>query len=419
MNDGKGGKKNVHLDDIQIKFDEAPRSSDAPLGGGPTNNGEFSGGHGSQEFEKTCLLSPVCYSIRRFFNWVGAILSTIGAAMDFIYIGKAAFYAQSVYLLMSLLWVLRIIVCVCVLTYYLKKQVMDFKLGMSQSTIKEDKDEDDVPDEAGHGESEEEENARSEGKWLYANFFNLFYLGFYRVLPSDGYGYALAGGYAADLFLNLIPMMLCQIWTNAEAGEDLTPIQSWAIIIKVFTFLSFIFELSLMTCEIYQHKKLQELEVRGYIKPTENQRRSKAWCLGAFSGIGSAIIFLLIVIAGMSATDGRACLDGHILELAVCNKCERDNCAECSSDARTCSRCEIGYSAVDGKCRDCDSDSSRTICEQCDNGKCRACAEGYRLNNGGCERCGNDKDDKCASCSANECTGCISGYNLNKFSKTC
>ena len=343
MNDGKGGKKNVALDDIQIKFDEAPRGSDAPLGGGPSTNttGDFSGGAGGQEFEKTCLLSPVCYSIRRFFNWVGAILSTIGAAMDLLYIGKAAFYAQSIYLLMALLWVLRIIVCVCILVYYVKKQVMDYKLGMSESTstVKEDKDEDDEPNEAGQGESEEEEKTRSEGKWLYSNFFNLYYFGFYRILPSDGFGYALAIGYAIDLFLNIIPMMPCQIWTNAEAGEDLTAVQSWAIIIKVFTFLSFIFELTLMTCEIYQHKKLQELEVRGYLKPTEQQRRGKAWCLGAFSGIGSAIVFLLIVIIGLSATDGRSCGTGHKLELAVCNKCQRDNCAECSSDSRSCTTC--------------------------------------------------------------------------------
>lgn len=256
-------------------------------------------------------------------------------------------------------------------------------------------------------------NARSEGKWLYTNFFSLFYLGFYRVLPSDGYGRALAIGYAIDLFLNLIPMMLCQIWTNAEAGLDLTPVQSWAIILKVFMFLSFIFELSLMTCEIYHTNKLQKLEVRGYEKPTEEKRRAKAWCQGSFSGIGSAAAFLLIVIAGLAATKGRSCGAGHALELAVCNKCERDNCAECTSDSRTCSRCQLGYSVIDGKCRDCDSDSTRVICEQCDNGRCKACAEGYRLHNGACERCGNDIDDKCASCSANECTGCISGYYLD------
>ena len=47
LDDGKGGKKNVALDDIQIKFDEAPRGSDAPLGGGPTKEaGDFSGGQG-------------------------------------------------------------------------------------------------------------------------------------------------------------------------------------------------------------------------------------------------------------------------------------------------------------------------------------------------------------------------------------
>lgn len=110
------------LDDIDIKFDEAPRGSDAPLGGAPTSSGgDFSGGQGGQEFEKTCFLSPVCFSIRRFFNWVGAILATISSAMDVLYLGKAGFYAQSVYLLMALLWTLRIIVCACIMLYYVKK----------------------------------------------------------------------------------------------------------------------------------------------------------------------------------------------------------------------------------------------------------------------------------------------------------
>lgn len=204
------------LEDIQIKFDEPARDSNAPLGGGSMGaSRDFSGGQGGQEFEKTCLLSPVCYSIRRFFNWVGAILATIGAAMDFLYIGKAAFYSQGVYLLMAMLWIFRIILCSCITSYYVKKQVIDYKFGMStESKVQEDKDEDER-DEAGRGESEEEENARKEGKWLYFNFFSLFYLGFFRILPSEGYGYALAIGYAVDLILKLIPMMLCQIWTNS------------------------------------------------------------------------------------------------------------------------------------------------------------------------------------------------------------
>ena len=94
--------------------------------------------------------------------------------------------------------------------------------------------------------------------------------------------------------------------------------------------------------------------MRGYEKPTEEQRRTNSWKYGAFGGIGSAIGFLLIVIIGFAATDGRACLGGHILELAVCNKCQRDNCAECSEGSRSCSTCKLGYAAIDGVCKDCD-----------------------------------------------------------------
>ena len=282
------------------------------------------------------------------------------------------------------------------MTYYLKTWVLDFKMSMSGSTVREDKEdgEEAHADETGKGESAEEDEARSNGKWLYSQFFSLYYGGFYRVLPSDGYGNALAIGYGVDLFLNIIPMVLCQVWTNAEAGVNLTPLMSWAIIIKMFSLISFIFEVLLMICEIRTHKKLQELEVRGYIKPTEPERRAKACRLGVFTGIGSCAFILLIMVIGLAATPGRKCGTGHVLELAVCNKCQRDNCAECESDSRTCSKCNVGFTVVDGKCTDCDSDTSRVICEACnEEGKCAACAEGFRLANGVCERCGDAQDD--------------------------
>ena len=119
----------------------------------------MSGGGGSHEFEKTCLLSPICFSIRRFMNWIGALLATIGAALDFIYIWKAPYYSSYIYLSMSLLWTLRVLTTICAASYYVKRWIIDYKPAMSAG-IQEDKEDDDT-DEKGRGSSEDEEESRS------------------------------------------------------------------------------------------------------------------------------------------------------------------------------------------------------------------------------------------------------------------
>lgn len=155
----------------------------------------------------------------------------------------------------------------------------------------------------------EEQQIRSKGYYLYGSMFPLFYGGFYRVMPSDAFAWELGFGYAMELFIGLIPSLFFMVSTNAESDESLIGTQSAAIIVKVFSLLIFIAELSLMVCEIYKVRAMQKLEIGGFKKLSEEERRTRDSARAFASAIFTVVFIVLIVIIGMSAISSRACED--------------------------------------------------------------------------------------------------------------
>ncbi len=139
--------------------------------------------------------------------------------------------------------------------------------------------------------------------------------------------------------------------------------------------------------------------------------------------------------SGSCGSDGcTSCRSGYFLsETNVCLNCNYfgPNCRTCNSGG--CKRCKSGYSLINSKClRDCASDeyrdSSSNQCKGCPLGcnscssqtSCNSCNNGYALfniyTNGVllrlCGTCYEYYTNACVECNSSACTKCLPGYNL-------
>ena len=137
------------------------------------------------------------------------------------------------------------------------------------------------------------------------------------------------------------------------------------MLVKLFSIVNFLFEFLLMICEIRHHRSVQNLEIEGFERPTEEQRRAKVHGTAACTSCASLIVVALIVVGCFFVTPDRVCTKNQALELAVCTDCSIDNCIACSKDSTHCETCASGYVAFNGKCIDCDHDTSAVLCEKC------------------------------------------------------
>ena len=202
--------------------------------------------------------------------------------------------------------------------------------------------------------------------YLYTSMFPLLWGGFYRILPSEAFPWELGMGYSQELFLGLIPSTLFMIQTNAESETMLLGVQSASILIKMFLIILFVIELPIMLCEIRHFRKMQKSEIRGWVKPTEEQRRDKNYKVASWSAFSSSFVIVLTVIIALSTIPARSCDSGYSLELATCEPCKIQGCINCEEDSSMCLQCKPGHVFVEGKgCLDCDTDPSAVNCEAC------------------------------------------------------
>lgn len=126
----------------------------------------------------------------------------------------------------------------------------------------------------------------------------------------------------------------------------------------------------------------------------------------------SIVLFIVILVIGVGASDARLCPENQALEGAVCVDCADPYCTDCSTGSATCSICEKNHVLLsDSSCIACNKKD--VACLDCystdgnpDNVKCKTCAEGYRLENGVCRAC----SSLCAECNEEECIACTKGY---------
>lgn len=149
----------------------------------------------------------------------------------------------------------------------------------------------------------------------------LYYTGFYRLLPSKDFPIEISLGYAIDLFLGVFPMLFIEIFNNSLSPGKLATLQSVIIIFKLLSLLNFTIEIIVMIWEIRLNYKMRGLNIKGFEKLTEEDRRRTYGRKYTVCGLVGFIIYMLIVVLCFFAVVSRTCTDKHALELGVCVPC--------------------------------------------------------------------------------------------------
>ena len=105
---------------------------------------------------------------------------------------------------------------------------------------------------------------------------------------------------------------------------------------KLVCLVIMITELVMMIWEVTKNKDLRKLEIPGFEKLSEEERRlqnhKRMTCLGFIS---MGIFILMLVLAGILGK-GRECGERQALENAVCKECWDSNCQACPIISKTC-----------------------------------------------------------------------------------
>ena len=114
-------------------------------------------------------------------------------------------------------------------------------------------------------------------------------------------------------------------------------------------------ELIVVVWECVMYKKKMKEKIPGFEKATEEERRTIYGRKMAITGGVFLVIFLVILLGGISFGSNRHCTSGQALELAVCKECQDQYCADCGDGSESCQQCQTGYFVNgQGKCEDCD-----------------------------------------------------------------
>ena len=199
------------------------------------------------------------------------------------------------------------------------------------------------------------EEVKTQGKVMYSSYFVLFFTGWYRLMPSMSFSIELGVGYAIEVFLCILPMAFCQTFNNMNAKGGLTALQSIAVILKCLTLLNFIVEFTLMILEIILNRRYRKLEIPGFEKKSEEERRRLHSKTFAILSTIALMAFTIVLLMCLLLAPMRHCGEGHSLQMAMCVNCEDDGCTSCDGNPSYCDTCIPGkYATSDGKCFDCD-----------------------------------------------------------------
>lgn len=168
----------------------------------------------------------------------------------------------------------------------------------------------------------------------------------------------------------------------------LTGIQSSSLIIKVFLILTFICELIMMIWEIVLNNRMRKLKIKGFEKKTEEEKRRLHSKKIGLLGLGSALLWLLILVIAVAASSGRTCEIRHALELGVCVPCKEPLCEACHKDSEVCQECPTKvndtamFTSERGQCLMCDFGCLECTDDGAGGGKCTKCDKNFYLSNG-------------------------------------
>lgn len=197
------------------------------------------------------------------------------------------------------------------------------RLGqMTEDKYAEEGNASEEPDEKSKDNSEKQSQVKAQGFSLYLSMHFLYYTGFYRLLPSKDFPIEISLGYALDLFLGVLPMLFIEIFNNSLSPGKLAGLQSIIIIFKLLSLLNFTIEIIVMIWEIRLNYKMRGLNIKGFEKCTEEDRRRTYGRKYTVCGIVSFVLYIVILgLCIFGVVESRSCTDKHALELGVCVPC--------------------------------------------------------------------------------------------------
>lgn len=156
---------------------------------------------------------------------------------------------QALFLITCGLLLFRVLTVFAVGQYYYTVFVRNYRPELSETVERKVVADDDQPDFDEMSKSKtsrKQAEVEKQGQNLYASMHVLLYTGFYRILPARDFNYQLAIGYSLECFTSIVPMFFCQVFNNAET-EELTPLQSIALLVKFIVMVLIILE-SVILC---------------------------------------------------------------------------------------------------------------------------------------------------------------------------
>lgn len=131
-------------------------------------------------------------------------------------------------------------------------------------------------------------------------------------------------------------MFVCQMLNNSET-EELTPLQSIALLVKFLVMVLIVLESFILCFQIRHNKTMKKLGQARYRKAKETSRRRTWGNKSAVVALAALALFIVAIVVGVFVGPDRACKGGTVLETAVCVPCEQPGCVDCqTSGSKKC-----------------------------------------------------------------------------------
>ena len=101
--------------------------------------------------------------------------------------------------------------------------------------------------------------------------------------------------------------MFCQVFNNAETRQDVTVIQSAALVMKLICLLLMITEIIMMMWEVTKNKDQRKLGIPGFEELSEEERRMQNHKRMSFIGYVSMFVFVVLLVLVAIFSKGREC----------------------------------------------------------------------------------------------------------------
>ena len=188
------------------------------------------------------------------------------------------FGSSTIYFVTIVALIIRILVNFGVCQYLYVTYVWNSRVALSAIGEQKYREEEGNEIENKHQEEQYQKSQREiqhevNGRWLYSMMHLLFYTGSYRLLPSVHFAPEMMVAYAIELFMGVLPFFFIQMLVGTRTQAEIPQVHNIALIIKFALLVNYLFEVLHMVYEFVNNRKLKKLNIQGYTKLSEEERR--------------------------------------------------------------------------------------------------------------------------------------------------